>query len=90
MSDEHAVVNNRAANRFEIDVEGEMAVLEYVETDSTIDLRHTGVPATLEGHGVGSTLVRAALEYAKQAGKRVIPTCPFVQAYLKRHVEPDA
>jgi hypothetical protein len=85
MSEPYKVVNNRAANRFEIDTEGELAVLEYAETDTAIDLQHTEVPPALEGRGVGSALAAAALEYAKQSGKRVIPTCPFVRTYLDRH-----
>jgi hypothetical protein len=87
MSESHNVVNNRAASRFETEIEGELAVLNYVETASTIDLQRTDVPATLEGHGVGGSLALTALEYARQSGKRVIPTCPFVRAYIKRHPE---
>jgi hypothetical protein len=48
---------------------------------------HTGVPLELEGHGIGSRLARAALEYARAHGLRVVPVCPFVRAYLKQHPE---
>jgi predicted GNAT family acetyltransferase len=79
------VVNNRAANRFEVDLDGKVAILEYAETDAAIDLLHTEVPPALEGHGVGGALAAAALEYAKASGKRVVPTCPFVRSYIERH-----
>lgn len=87
MNEAHDVVNNREAHRFELEIEGELAVLNYAETATTVDLQHTEVPPTLGGHGVGSELALAALEYARQAGKRVIPTCPFVRAYVMRHPE---
>ena len=87
MSESNTVVNNAAASRFETEIEGELAVLNYAETGTTIDLQHTEVPASLEGHGVGGSLAAAALGYARQAGKRVIPTCPFVRSYIKRHPE---
>ncbi len=81
----YTVVHNRAAHRFEVQLQGERAALEYAETDANIDLLHTKVPASLGGHGVGGALALAALEYAKASGKRVIPTCPFVRAYIERH-----
>ena len=81
------IVNNRTAGRFELDSEGGVATLSYTETASAIDLVHTEVPSALGGRGVGSALARAALEYARDEGKRVIPTCPFVRHYLKSHPE---
>ena len=89
MSEHHQVVNNTAAHRFEIEVEGELALLDYVERGEDLDLVHTEVPSSLEGKGVGSELVRYALDYAKRTGKHVIPSCRFVQAYLERHPQMD-
>ncbi|MDB4874990.1 MAG: acetyltransferase [Gemmatimonadetes bacterium] len=80
----YTVVNNREASRFEVDLDGELAVLEYTERAHLIDLRHTEVPPALAGHGVGGALAAAALEYANQTGKRVVPSCPFVRAYMKK------
>ncbi len=81
-------VNNVAAHRFEMDVDGELATLVYDEREHVIDFTHTEVPPALEGHGVGTRLIQAGLAYAKASGKRVIATCPFVSAYIERH--PDA
>jgi predicted GNAT family acetyltransferase len=89
MSEQPTVVNNTSAHRFEIDVEGEMALLDYVERGNDIALVHTEVPTSLEGQGVGSQLVQYALDYARRMGKRVIPSCHFVQAYIKRHPQTD-
>ncbi len=89
MSEQHEVVNNTASHRFEIEVEGEVALLDYVERGNEIDLVHTEVPPSLEGKGLGSQLVQYALDYAKRAGKHVIPSCRFVQAHLKRHPQMD-
>ena len=44
-------------------------------------------PPAIEGHGVGSKLVRGALDAARDQGLRVVPQCPFVAAYIKRHPE---
>jgi len=87
MNGMYTVTNNTGAHRFEVEVEGELAVLEYAETSTAVQLRHTEVPPALGGRGVGSALAVAGLEYAKQQGKHVIPTCPFVAAYIERHPE---
>jgi len=78
---------NDAEHRFETEVEGETAVLVYQLREGEIDLQHTVVPPAIERRGVGSALVRAALEHARAEELRVIPSCPFVQAYLERHPE---
>ena len=50
-----------------------------------LDLQHTIVPEPEQGRGVGESLVRHALGYAREQGLQVIPTCPFVEAWLARH-----
>lgn len=88
MSERFDVVNNTAEHRFEIQHGDARAQLVYeMRGSDTIDLVHTAVPASLEGDGYGSALARAALEYARANGLRVIPTCAFVQAYVRRHPE---
>lgn len=79
--------HNAAEHRFETEVEGETAVLVYHLGGGKIDLEHTIVPPAIERQGIGSALVRAALEHARARELRVIPSCPFVQTYLERHPE---
>ncbi len=81
------VIHNREASRFEIQVDGQMAVLHYQLMDNTIVFTHTLVPVELEGHGLGSQLVHSGLEYAREQGMKVRSTCWFVDLYLKRHKE---
>lgn len=76
--------------RFEAHVDGELAgVLEYVLKYGRLALIHTEVLPTHEGQGIGSALVRYALDLARSNGWRVIPVCPYVQSYLARHPEDD-
>ena len=77
--------HDEAKNQFESDHE-EPAVLAYdKQEDGTLDLHHTVVPPSLEGQGVGSQLVRYALDYARAEGVKIIPTCSFVRGWLDRH-----
>jgi predicted GNAT family acetyltransferase len=76
--------------RYEAHVGGELAgVLEYVLKHGRLALVHTEVLPTHEGQGIGSALVRYALDHARTSGFRVIAMCPYVQSYLVRHPEDD-
>ena len=81
------VRHNLPASRFEIQAGEHLAVLEYQLDNDNIVFTHTLVPAALEGQGIGSQLAKAGLDYAKDNLYRVIPLCPFVEAYIRRHAE---
>ncbi len=81
------VRNNTAANRFEIEVNGVLAVSNYIMKGNTIYFIHTEVPPALEGQGIGNSLVRASLDYAREHKLRVVPRCHFVAAFIERHRE---
>lgn len=81
------VTDNAAAGRFEITDSGQLASLSYVVRQGKLYLIHTEVPTALEGRGYGSALARSALDYAEREHLRVVPRCPFVRAYLRRHPE---
>lgn len=59
----------------------------YRSHDGVVDFTHTEVDQQLQERGLGSTLVRAALEQVRDAGERVEAECPFVASYLERHPE---
>jgi len=79
------VENNRAANRFEVTLDGYTAFMTYDRLPHEIAFTHTEVPDELEGRGVGSALARAGLEFARHEHLEVVPTCPFVAGYIRRH-----
>lgn len=74
-------------NRFVIDVDGEAATLNYQLIGDVMNIMHTGVPAQSEGEGVGSELVRAAMDWARESGKQVEASCAFARTWLDRHDE---
>jgi hypothetical protein len=76
--------------RYEAHLNGELAgILEYVLKHGRLALVHTEVLPSHEGRGIGSALVRYALDLARANGLRVIAVCPYVQSYLARHPEDD-
>jgi predicted GNAT family acetyltransferase len=82
------IVDVPTAERYEARFEGELVgILEYVVKPGRIKLVHTEVPEALEGRGIAGQLAHFALDDARRRGLRVIPTCPYVRAYLERHPE---
>lgn len=82
-----AVVNNESASRFEIEIDGRLAVSKYRRRDDTIVFTHTEVPQEFEGQGIGNRLAVAALDFAREEGLRVVPRCRFIAAFIERHRE---
>jgi predicted GNAT family acetyltransferase len=81
------VTDNEVTHQYEAWLDGELARLEYRRTGDRIVFTHTEVPSTIERRGIGSELVRVALDDAKAQGLQVVPVCPFVRAYIQRHPE---
>ena len=86
-SEKLEIRHNIAASRFEIQVENDIAMLDYRQRGNMITFTHTGVPTELEGRGIGSQLARAGLEYAREKSFKVVPLCWFVAGYIERHPE---
>ena len=76
-----------AARRFYTRLDGSEAELVYSLRDGRMVIDHTGVPEAIGGRGVAAALVRAALDYARAQGWRVVPACSYSVAYVQRHPE---
>ena len=61
--------------------------IRYRTEPGLVVLVHTEVASSAEGKGVGTELVAGALDDIRSRGLRVVPVCPFVAAYLRRHPE---
>jgi len=79
------IVDHSAADRFEAVLPGGTAFVDYRRNGDSIVFTHTEVPDALEGQGVGNALVRFALDSARARGLSVVPLCPFVAAFIRRH-----
>ena len=84
---EFKVIHNMEQKRFEVQLDGYTAELDYRLSGNIIIFTHTGVPSVWEGRGIGSLLVKTGLEYAKKNDLKVQTLCWFVDGYLQRHTE---
>jgi predicted GNAT family acetyltransferase len=74
--------------RFEIEVDGAvLGFAEYRRRPGVITFIHTEIDPAHEGEGLGTLLVKAALDTARAEGLAVLPYCPFVRGFIDRHRE---
>ena len=82
------VTKNEERERFEARVDGKLTVVEYqMLSEDVIDFVHTEVPEELQGRGIADHMAHEVLEYAREHRLEVVPQCPYVADYIRRHPE---
>jgi len=81
------VIDNKVKNRFETEIDGYKAFVEYTVKPDILVLTHTEVDKALAGKGVGSEMIEAVLLQMELRGLKAIPECPFIAKYIDRHPE---
>lgn len=76
-----------ARSRYELEVDGAVAFVDYVKEPGLIRFTHAEVPRALRGRGIGSELARAVLLDARAQGLAIVPQCPFIADYLAANPE---
>lgn len=84
---EAVVRHNEAAHRFELGSDENPAHIKYLLREGIIDMVHTEVPAEYKGQGLAGKLATAALDWARENGRRVVPTCSFIAGFIDKHPE---
>ncbi|HEY0045070.1 MAG TPA: GNAT family N-acetyltransferase [Allosphingosinicella sp.] len=87
MAEAGEVQHNEAEGQFELRVNGALALTAYRRQGDTLAFVHTEVPEELEGQGIGSVLVKGALDRVRELGLKILPLCSFVRHYVETHPE---
>jgi predicted GNAT family acetyltransferase len=76
------------SSRYEI-VDGDrvLGLAAYERQGSTVVFVHTEIDPDAGESGLGSTLVRGALDDVRARGGSVVARCPFVRGWVERHPE---
>jgi uncharacterized protein len=78
-------------HRFELEVDGELVgFVDYRADDATVVMTHAEIDPRSGGRGLGSEMVKGALDAVRTSGRSVVPRCSFVAAYIDRHPEYQA
>lgn len=74
--------------RFFIEKDGrQVAELDFKVENNILDAYHTGVRPELEGQGIAGKLFDKMVEYAREKGYKVKPSCPYILAKFRRDPE---
>jgi uncharacterized protein len=84
-----AIEHDEKNKQFVASVEGKTAHLKYsvLPDGKTLDYYSTFVPPELRGRHIGQDIVKFALDFAKENDYTIIPSCPFVKAFIDAHSE---
>lgn len=82
------ITDNPDASRYEMHVDGELAgILVYRLHDATLSLQHTEIEPAFQGAHLGGHLARGALDDARERGLAVLPFCPYIDSWIRKHPE---
>jgi predicted GNAT family acetyltransferase len=79
------VRDNTAKSRFELEEQGLIAFAEYRRSGDVLELPHVEAPMALRGQGTAGRLMEGTLDLIRERGLKVIPTCPYADAFIRRH-----
>lgn len=80
------VRHDEEQQRYVLEINGQLlGFAQYHEEGDRQIFTHTEIDGSLSGKGMGSMLVRKSLDDARQRGKRIVPVCEFIGAYVKKH-----
>lgn len=81
------VRDNPEARRYELAVDGEVAVMTYNLNPPQLMITETLVPEALEGRGLAGRLAAAVVADVRARGLVLLPVCPYLSGWLQRHPE---
>ena len=81
----HAIAHDEGRRRFSTVVDGVEGRVDYTREGDVLTITHTYVPTLIGGRGIAGALVKAALDYAREAGLRVNPRCSYADAWMRKH-----
>ncbi len=79
------IIHDTDSQKFCVRIDGKEAYLYYRLRENTMDFASTYVPNELRNKGLAAKIVEAGLEYARQHNYQVIPSCSYVDVYIRRH-----
>jgi predicted GNAT family acetyltransferase len=83
------IADHPERHRYELEIDGRKAaeIVYRMHGPDTIDLVHTEVKPEFEGQGLASKIATFALDDARKRGLKVIPSCVYIQGFLRKHPE---
>jgi len=76
---------NEDKQRFELEVDGIISVIDYTPAKNSWHLPHTFVPKELSGRGIATKLATLSFDYMMENNINALPICPFLVSFVKKN-----
>lgn len=80
-------IDNTGESRFELHVDGHLAVADYRRRDGVLTIPHVEADPALRGTGAAGRLMEQVVAAARAEGAKIRPLCSYAVAWLRRHPE---
>lgn len=81
------VTDNTARQRFELEIDGQIVFADYRRQGNVVIVPHVEAPPALRGSGASGQLMEGMLALLRGRGEKIMPTCSYAAAYIRRHSE---
>ncbi len=78
------IVHDKKNMRFTLDINGELAKVDYSLGGGKMHLTHSEVPFNLRGIGIGKVLVEKTFEQLTKEGYTAVAVCSYIRAVARR------
>lgn len=85
MTEDVEITDNEFLRQFELQINGEMARIEYALQERKIFLTKFEMPEEMENKGYREKFIRAVFEEVKERGISLVPTSPEVAGFMRKN-----
>ena len=85
MNTEISITDNEFLRQFEMEIDGELAKIEYSSQDRKIFLTKLVMSDELKEKGYLEPFIAKVLDVIKERNTRVMPTSPAVARFMRKH-----
>jgi len=78
------LIHDKENQRFTLDINGELAKIDYSIRDDVMYLNHSEVPYNLRGQGIGKVLVAKTFEKLTEERYKAVAVCSYIRAIKNR------
>lgn len=80
------IKHDKKNQKFYAIIEGKEAWAAYLkENDNILNFNHTFVPPEFRDQGIAGKIVEFGLNYARENNFKIIPSCPYVNYFIKNN-----
>lgn len=78
------IKHDKDKKQFTLDINGELAKVDYILKNNKMYLVHSEVPYNLRGQGIGKVLVEKTFEQLTKEGYNAVAICSYIKAVASR------